>query len=651
MVENPYKVQITQGEDFFINDNYEQALKVFEEVLREDPENTAAINDAGLAWLKLGRVEKAVECFELVLSLQPDSETAFFNLLDTLAQKKGAKVLKETFLKYEPSIPKTEEKKQYHQVLFQSKDVSDQTARVKVVSFSDVEEDQARKKRWGDYWFKKELEAGLQELDSTTVVNNDPNVLIHLFGAPITGLGAFSPDVRKILWIHSHPDWVSPQLLEKYDKVYCVSPAFTKKLKGWGFDAEVLIGATSHRFNQVHTREDKEFDIVFVGNAKEGGRKIIYDIMRTPYKVAIWGEGWEDVVPDSWIEGTYFPNARLGELYAKSKIVLNDHHEDMRLEGFISPRVLDALAVGTAVISDDLQHCPKELAGLFERYKSVEELESLIKQHLDGGETKEQRDKRIRIASGYTFDQAAAKMISDLRQEKEEDRTQRSQPKALRTNGSDSRSKKNQGYIVMGMHRSGTSLITQLLHRAGIYAGCTYDHIPPASDNPKGFWELSSLVDLNKIILFLANGNWKNPPTAKDIEAISATPRVQKILNYFSGAPKWVIKDPRLCLTFPVIAAALPESTKVIVVKRSPDAIAQSLQKRDELPLSKGLQLTETYLARVERYTRHYDRVEVQFEELFCNNRKDTLRKLESFIGQELTGVLDPVLEPKLKHF
>ena len=41
--------------------------------------------------------------------------------------------------------------------------------------------------------------------------------------------------------------------------------------------------------------------------------------------------------------------------------------------------------------------------------------------------------------------------------------------------------------IVAGFHRSGTSLVCQLLHRAGLFLG--YDLLGPAFSNPHGHFE------------------------------------------------------------------------------------------------------------------------------------------------------------------
>src|SRR5690606_31059764 len=62
----------------------------------------------------------------------------------------------------------------------------------------------------------------------------------------------------------------------------------------------------------------------------------------------------EGILPAEFLAATYLPNDRLGAAYGAAGVVLNDHWEDMRLEGFLSNRLFDAVASGARVISDEV---------------------------------------------------------------------------------------------------------------------------------------------------------------------------------------------------------------------------------------------------------------------------------------------------------
>jgi hypothetical protein len=58
--------------------------------------------------------------------------------------------------------------------------------------------------------------------------------------------------------------------------------------------------------------------------------------------------------------------------------------------------------------------------------------------------------------------------------------------------------------LTLGMHRSGTSSIAGAMVRLG----GALNLLPPADDNPKGFWESSVLMSLNDQILAAGRSHW-----------------------------------------------------------------------------------------------------------------------------------------------
>src|ERR1700722_14451555 len=72
----------------------------------------------------------------------------------------------------------------------------------------------------------------------------------------------------------------------------------------------------------------------------------------------------------------------------------------------------------------------------------------------------------------------------------------------------------SRGHIicVLGMHRSGTSVATRVLNLLGVFLGAEDHFVSPGPDNPKGFWEYQSIVDLNIEILERLGGNCYEPP-------------------------------------------------------------------------------------------------------------------------------------------
>jgi len=125
------------------------------------------------------------------------------------------------------------------------------------------------------------------------------------------------------------------------------------------------------------------------------------------------------------------------------------------------------------------------------------------------------------------------------------------------------------------MPRSGTSLVTQLLHRCGLHLGRRADLMPPAGDNRDGYWENLQFVRLNERLLASGGGTWFAPPPAiRPTPAITAD--AAAVVAQFAGREPWGWKDPRNAVTLPFWKSLLP-SLKVVVCLRHPAEAAASL--------------------------------------------------------------------------
>lgn len=160
------------------------------------------------------------------------------------------------------------------------------------------------------------------------------------------------------------------------------------------------------------------------------------------------------------------------------------------------------------------------------------------------------------------------------------------------------------GLIVLGMHRSGTSLASGLLSHAGVYFGEPADFITPNEENPKGFWERRDVRALNDRLLHSVGCDWSEiasfadsivPPGVLDGFRGDARAIVE---NLQAGASSGVIgmKEPRLCLLLPHWLEVLGEQAFYVLVHRDPAEIALSLETRNGIPPEVAHYLTEVYL-------------------------------------------------------
>lgn len=127
------KALLLQGEDHFLQGSYAQALHIFERVLREDPDNAYALNDAGLAYAELGQIEKAVECLEYALHCDPTHERAFYNLLDVLMKYDFWDLAQETYHQYKSNVLDGEERIKYKSIFEDQKALVEESSQVVII--------------------------------------------------------------------------------------------------------------------------------------------------------------------------------------------------------------------------------------------------------------------------------------------------------------------------------------------------------------------------------------------------------------------------------------------------------------------------------------------------------------------------------------
>ena len=142
---------------------------------------------------------------------------------------------------------------------------------------------------------------------------------------------------------------------------------------------------------------------------------------------------------------------------------------------------------------------------------------------------------------------------------------------------------------VTGMHRSGTSFIAGALRFLGVSLGDPERMLRPGPDNPKGYFEVQSIVELDDELLAHLGGAWDQPPVldpgwehGPGLDPFRA--RAAAILDdTFGPAPQraaviaW--KDPRLSLLLPFWRTVTPIATTIVVV-RNPVEVAASLGAR-----------------------------------------------------------------------
>jgi GT2 family glycosyltransferase len=224
--------------------------------------------------------------------------------------------------------------------------------------------------------------------------------------------------------------------------------------------------------------------------------------------------------------------------------------------------------------------------------------------------------------------------------------------------------------LLVGMHRSGTSLAASLLQTLGVGLPGPW----PLADihNPEGYYEQLAIRDLQEQLLLELHRMW---PTAAGTLPLPEhwldTPSVLRAERRLEGmlrqescrqpAP-WAIKDPRTSLLLPLwrrVADRLGMELRLVQALREPAAVVQSLVQRDG-PLAgmtplRAQQLWWHHHHRIHVDGQGLDCLTIRYEEWFTPRAGDQLQALATFC---LPGEADPTrhgaalgrIRPELRH-
>ncbi|KON88348.1 hypothetical protein AF332_17085 [Sporosarcina globispora] len=218
--------------------------------------------------------------------------------------------------------------------------------------------------------------------------------------------------------------------------------------------------------------------------------------------------------------------------------------------------------------------------------------------------------------------------------------------------------KKSRLFLVLCLHRSGSSATAGVMHLLGIHMGTKLLTATPF--NPKGHFENMDFVAINQEILQTAKASWNNPPVNKNIEASNST--ISKIRNFLAEnvKPIWGLKDPRTLLTFEVWKPLLEEVADItyVFIHRPFEASVRSMANRDRKGIVYASQILTPYLKNLYHYRHTYgipseNIIDVYFEDMLTNP-KPLVKKFNEKIGNSAGYNLKEVekfLEKDFKKF
>jgi hypothetical protein len=216
-------------------------------------------------------------------------------------------------------------------------------------------------------------------------------------------------------------------------------------------------------------------------------------------------------------------------------------------------------------------------------------------------------------------------------------------------------------YLVLGMHRSGTSAVTQLLALSG--ADLPRNLMPGDEHNAKGYFEPWKIAMFNGERLRAADSAWDDVFVFPYRSLSSWTDREwlergkALFAEEYGQAPRPLLKDPRTSVLLPFWRALLDElqiGARCVIPVRHPLAVAGSLARRNGFPLEKSLLLWSAYMLAAEAYSRGLPRAFVDYDALLADWRAE-LARIEPVLGlpqpnARRARAIDRFLTPELRH-
>lgn len=198
--------------------------------------------------------------------------------------------------------------------------------------------------------------------------------------------------------------------------------------------------------------------------------------------------------------------------------------------------------------------------------------------------------------------------------------------------------------IIIGMHRSGTSMLAEVLHQAGIHMGVHRDHN----------FEAMHFLSINQRAMWAAGADWDRPAipdethfdtwSAKDLYKIhfQIKNRFEYIFTRLADRP-WGWKDPRNTFTLSHWLKVFPKAKVVHLIRHGWD-VALSLCRRNQIPGEVhsamlddpfvGFRLWDAYITQAMNYSNCHI-LHIRFEDLLQLELK-TIKTLEHFVERKL---------------
>lgn len=284
-----------------------------------------------------------------------------------------------------------------------------------------------RGRPWGDEYFGRALAQGLSVRGCTvrhqlwpewSECDDDAVIVLRGLRPGTPSASAFS-----ILWIISHPMQVTAAEMDRFDLVLTASQFHSESLsRVTRTPVRVARQCTDHRLFTPPTHSIDEQAVhrdgmLYVARSRGTRRDMAQWLKEAQLQARVIGSGWERFGLNPLITDKHVRNEDLPDLYRHARICLNDHWSDMRALGYVNNRVLDCLACGAPVVSDDSPELRTEFGDALFYANDANELREVVEEcERDYGNVLSRcQELWWKIGEEFTFERRAAEILEWVR--------------------------------------------------------------------------------------------------------------------------------------------------------------------------------------------------------------------------------------------
>jgi len=219
----------------------------------------------------------------------------------------------------------------------------------------------------------------------------------------------------------------------------------------------------------------------------------------------------------------------------------------------------------------------------------------------------------------------------------------------------------NRLVLVLGMHRSGTSVVARGLRALGVDLGTKALEV--GDDNKKGFWEDSDFKGLNIEMLEAVNHDWDSIEhiTNADVSILLSKGFLEKAISLIREKTKsskvFGLKDPRasILLTFWVaVFERLNLDVSYVIAVRNPRSVVKSLSTRSKMNRTKAYLLWLDHTISTLYHTAGGRRIVIDYDH-FLSLPEYELTRVAKAIDLEIDPIelevfKEQFLEKELRH-